>query len=124
MSLGSTVRRAAATAVRRSGTGRDATLRVVSSSAVDPATGKATPTKIDHAMHGVMDEIRAFEVNGTTIRAGDLRFIVPAGLITPEATPDVGHQVLIGGRTYRVELCLPVEASGISVAFSLVLRSI
>jgi hypothetical protein len=83
----------------------------------DPATSinSAEPGKSEG--HAVRSEYSTREIDGTSIKSGDVRFLVAVHDINdqPMPRPEEGHTVTFAGETWRVVKSMPVSPAGVPV---------
>lgn len=81
----------------------------------DPAQGPDTP----HPLTVMQDTLGLGLIDGSTIRAGDMRLMCAAEGIRP-TTAD---RVTVQGITYAVVLCEPFAPGGVDLFYDLLLRA-
>lgn len=81
----------------------------------DPIPG--TPTT--HTLRVMQDSLGLGLIDGTTIRAGDLRLMCAAEGVRPTQA----DRVTVGGATYTVMLCQPFAPGGVDLFYDLLLRA-
>lgn len=114
--------RMAATALRMIARhGRALTLRVVDQGDYDADSAAVAQNLTDYASVGVRLDYEQAYIDGTMIRAGDQKLLMPPQDIP---RPSSGHQILMGGRTYRVISVGEVAPNGDPALYELQLRGV
>lgn len=114
--------RMAATALRMIARhGRSLTLRIVDQGDYDSGSGAVVQNLTDYASVGVRLDYEQRYIDGTVIRAGDQKLLMPPQDIP---RPLTGHQILMGGRTYRVVSVGEVAPNGDPALYELQLRGV
>jgi hypothetical protein len=81
-------------------TGKTMTLRRVTGSSYDPATGAVTETTSDTVLKGIVEEYEAERIDGGLIQQGDRKISLAAEPMTAEPAP--GDSLLIDGAEHLV----------------------
>lgn len=97
--------------------GARVTLSKPGGSSYDPATStnSADPAKTEG--HALRTEYSTREIDGTSIRSGDVRFLVAVHDINDRQMPQPieGDSLSFGGETWRVVVSRPVSPAGVPV---------
>lgn len=102
--------------------GRSVTLRHIVAGTYDPTTGTTTgDTSTDYVLTGALVGYKDYEVNGTSVLAGDRRCFLAAKNMT--VVPNVGDTVIVGTATYSVINFQTQELSGTVLAYALQVRA-
>lgn len=116
--------RAKATAARQlaprsaGGKGLELTLRRTVAGEYDPDTGTSN-TVTDYAGSGLRETYRQADVDGSLIKAGDVRFLISPLLINGDDTPQpqTQDQIIFDGDTYTVQNVDPGDFAGVACFF-------
>jgi hypothetical protein len=96
-------------------------LRVSVPGVRDPATGTTPPpTVTDYTGSGLRTQYKSKDVDGTQIRAGDVRLIVSPVLLDggDMPAPQPGQRVQFdGGQWYTVQNCSAWDYAGVPIGF-------
>lgn len=111
--------RAKATAARQlaprsqGGKGLELTLRRTVAGEYEPDTG-SSETVTDYAGSGLRENYRLEDIDGTLVKAGDVRFMVSPVLLNGDDMPEPKtlDKMLFDGETYTVQRCDPGDFAG------------
>lgn len=105
------------------GKGLELTLRRTVQGEYDPDTG-VSETVTDYAGSGLRENYRAEDIDGSLIKAGDVKLLVSpvllSGIDMPQ--PDTQDKILFDGETYTVQRVDPWDYAGLAVGFSVQAR--
>lgn len=121
--------RAKATAARmlaprsQGGKGLEATLRRTVAGEYDPDTG-ASETVTDYAGSAFRDTYSLQDIDGSMVKAGDVKFLLSPVLLDGTDTPEPKTQdkLLFDGGTYNVVSVKPWDYAGLSCGFEVQAR--
>lgn len=102
------------------GKGLELTLRRTVAGEYDPVTGTATPDVVtNYAGSGLRENYRTQDVDGSLIKAGDVRFMVSPVLINGSDTPEplTTDLIIFDGDTYTVQAVEPGDYAGLACFF-------
>ena len=88
----------------------------------DPASPEYDPTFLpdtDHPLTVMQDALGLSQIDGTLIKAGDIRLICAAEGIRPTQA----DRVTVQGVNYAVVMCEPFSPAGVDLYYDLVLRA-
>lgn len=119
MALNTSLRKIASTLVGKFG--GDVTIRRVTPSAYNTATGAVTENTTDTIIRGVVEGVSLREVNDL-IQATDKRLTV-AALDLGNTAPSPTDRIVIGGVVHQVIAVDKIEQDGQPITFELILRS-
>lgn len=100
--------------------GGEATIRTVTLGVYNPTTGAVSETTTDVVVRGVLEDVKAREVN-ELVQAGDKRLMVAA--VNVAATPSTADRVLIGGISHQVISVATIEQDNMPITYELILRA-
>lgn len=108
-------------AARPTGKGAPLVLRVITPGVRNPATGTTPPPTTDnYTGSGLRTQYKSRDVDGTQIRAGDVRLIVSPVLANGSDMPTLqpGQRVQFdGGQWYTVQNTSAWDYAGVSIGF-------
>jgi hypothetical protein len=96
------------------------TYRRVSGGAYNASTGAITETTTDYSLRGVLQDIKAREVN-ELIQAGDKRLYIAATDLA--VTPNTADRVIIAAVSHQIINVQTIEQDNQSITYELVLRA-
>jgi len=96
------------------------TYRRVSGGAYNASTGAITETTTDYNLRGVLQDIKAREVN-ELIQAGDKRLFIAATDLA--VTPSTADRVIISTISHQIINVQTIEQDNQSITYELVLRA-
>ena len=96
------------------------TYRRVSGGAYNASTGAITETTTDYNLRGVLQDIKAREVNELT-QAGDKRLFIAATDLA--VTPSTADRVIISTISHQIINVQTIEQDNQSITYELVLRA-
>ena len=96
------------------------TYRRVSGGAYNASTGAITETTTDYSLRGVLQDVRAREVN-ELIQAGDKRLFIAASDLA--VTPSTADRVIISTISHQIINVQTIEQDNQSITYELVLRA-
>lgn len=93
------------------------------SGAYNTTTGKnATPAESTESVSGIISEFAAAQINGTSIKTGDIMFELAATDPGLTAAPVVGDGLAVNGYVYNIVMVTRRDAQGSAVTYLLHLR--
>ncbi|MGQ7956512.1 hypothetical protein ACUTAF_02125 [Pseudomonas sp. SP16.1] len=100
------------------GKGLELTLRRTVVGEYDPDTG-SSETITDYIGSGLRENYRMEDIDGSLVKAGDVRFMVSPVLLNGDDMPEPKtlDKVLFDGETYTVQRCDPGDYAGLSCFF-------
>lgn len=98
--------------------GQAGTLR--RSTSTGPAYNPTAGAPADYACTFVVDSFKAFEVDGTRVKASDLKVLLAKGSLAIE--PSVSDKLLIGGVAHTIVNVEPLAPGGVTVMWTLQCR--
>lgn len=119
MALNTSLRKIASTLVGKFG--GDVSIRRVTPSSYNTATGAVTESTVDTAIRGVIEGVSQREVSDL-IKATDKRLTV-AALDLGGTTPTPTDRIVIGGVVHQVISVNTTEQDGLPITYELILRS-
>lgn len=96
------------------------TYRRVSGGAYNASTGAITETTTDYSLRGVLQDVKAREVN-ELIQAGDKRLYIAATDLA--VTPNTADRVIISTISHQIINVQTIEQDNQSITYELVLRA-
>lgn len=102
------------------GKGLELTLRRTVAGEYDPVTGATTPDVVtNYDGSGLRENYRTQDVDGSLIKAGDVRFMVSPVLINGNDTPEplTTDLIIFDGDTYTVQAVEPGDYAGLACFF-------
>jgi hypothetical protein len=96
------------------------TYRRVSGGAYNASTGAITETVTDYNLRGVLQDVKAREVN-ELIQAGDKRLYIAATDLA--VTPSTADRVIIAAVSHQIINVQTIEQDNQSITYELVLRA-
>jgi hypothetical protein len=96
------------------------TYRRVSGGAYNASTGAITETTTDYSLRGVLQDVKAREVN-ELIQAGDKRLYIAATDLA--VTPNTADRVIIAAVSHQIINVQTIEQDNQSITYELVLRA-
>lgn len=102
------------------GKGLELTLRRTVAGEYDPETGiTPDPMDVDYDGSGLRENYRTQDVDGSLIKAGDVRFMVSPVLINGSDTPEplTTDLIIFDGDTYTVQAVEPGDYAGLACFF-------
>jgi hypothetical protein len=102
------------------GKGLELTLRRTVAGEYDPETGITPPPVVtDYAGSGLRENYRTQDVDGSLIKAGDVRFMVSPVLLNGSDTPEplTTDLIIFDGDTYTVQAVEPGDYAGLACFF-------
>lgn len=99
--------------------GGDVTIQFVTLGTYNPTTGAATETITTDAIKGVLDDVKASEVNDL-VRGDDKKLTVAAKDTT---TPGLDDKVLIGGVVHQIVRVETIEQDNEAIVYEIYLRA-
>lgn len=96
------------------------TYRRVSSGTYNASTGAITETTTDYNLRGVLQDVKAREVN-ELIQAGDKRLYIAATDLA--VTPSTADRVIIAAVSHQIINVQTIEQDNQSITYELVLRA-
>lgn len=90
----------------------------------DPATGTTSIVNTTQTGCGIVEAYKAFQIDGTLIKAGDQRVML-AALTTAGAAltkPEPDDTILIGAKTWTIKAVEPFEPAGLAIFYYLQIR--
>ena len=96
------------------------TYRRVSGGAYNASTGAITETVTDYSLRGVLQDVKAREVN-ELIQAGDKRLYIAATDLA--VTPNTADRVIIAAVSHQIINVQTIEQDNQSITYELVLRA-
>lgn len=117
--------RAKATAARQlaprshGGKGLELTLRRTVSGEYDPETGTSPDTTTDYLGSGLRENYKTQDIDGTLIKAGDVRIMISPLLLNGSDMPEplTTDLILFDGDTYTVQAVEPGDYAGLACFF-------
>lgn len=105
------------------GKGLELTLRRTVQGEYDPDTG-VSETITDYAGSGLRENYKAEDIDGSLIKAGDVKFLVSPVLLngTDMPQPETQDKILFDGETYTVQRVDPWDYAGLAVGFAVQAR--
>lgn len=122
--------RARATAIRMlaprsaGGKGLEMTLTRTVAGEYDPAIGGSSSTTTDYTGSAFRDTYENKDVDGTLIKAGDVKFLVSPALLDGSAmpTPTTTDTILFDGQRFTVASVKPWNYAGLDIGFEVQAR--
>ena len=99
--------------------GSDVTIRRVTKGTYNAAIGKATESKTDTTVKGIVGDINKKEVN-QLIQSDDRLVNIAAASLT--YVPSTSDKVIISGLTYQIIQVKTEERIGVAISYELILR--
>ncbi|MFO0271366.1 MAG: hypothetical protein ACK53W_12630 [Gemmatimonadota bacterium] len=101
--------------------GKPIKLRTLANGTYDETTGNVVQTPTDRTVRGAIISYRDNLIDGSSIKRGDRRVIIPARDLTVEPEPET-YQVVDGSTVYQVVDVKRHEARGSIVAYTMQVR--
>lgn len=122
--------RARATAIRmlaprsKGSKGLEMTLTRTVAGEYDPEAGGATSTITDYLGSAFRDTYSNSDIDGTLIKAGDVKFLVSPALLdgSPMPTPATTDTILFDSQRFTVESVKPWNYAGVDIGFEVQAR--
>lgn len=100
--------------------GGTATIRKITTGAYDAANGTVAETTTDTIVRGVLEDVKAREVN-ELVQASDKRLIIAAADVT--AAPSTVDRVLINSISHQIIRVDTIEQDNTAITYELILRA-